>query len=61
MAGLHRSTTVRGLITRQLVRRGMVLVGGDLIVVYLVSLLRSGASRRTQRTISVLDLGLLVF
>jgi hypothetical protein len=39
----------------------MVLVGGDLIVVYLVSLLRSGASRRTQRTISVLDRGLLVF
>jgi heme A synthase len=50
-----------GLIALQLIHRSMVLIGGTLIVVYLVRRLRAREQRHAVRTLSVLGLFLLVF
>jgi heme A synthase len=49
-----------GLIALQLIHRSMVLIGGTLIVVYLVRRLRAREQRHAVRTLSVLGLFLLV-
>ena len=48
-----------GLVALQLIHRGIVIVGGTLIVVYLVSRVRTREHRQPVRTLSVLGLFLL--
>jgi heme A synthase len=53
------SQASQGLITLQLVHRGVVIVGATLVLTYLVSMLRSGSLRPSQQVFAVLGLCLL--
>jgi heme A synthase len=53
------SRASQGLITLQLVHRGVVIVGATLVLTYLVSILRLGSLRPSQHVFAVLGLCLL--